>query len=158
MYSFRKAHFATWVQRIYHVNTHTWFPPQIVNIKCHKAQIQIPCFLDILWTMLIKKLRKIMNLNFLFLHATEGDNTGATGSIEQNLTFMIPWACKGKIPFSILIDTAQFWLLPLNYHCFHSQEHKLPESELDGPGQSPFCKDSGLLLPMKTNQVIMGSN
>lgn len=40
-----------------------------------------------------------MNLNFLFLHETEGDNTRAPESIEQNLTFIIPQACKGKIPF-----------------------------------------------------------
>lgn len=40
-----------------------------------------------------------MNLNFLFLHAIEGDNTGAIGSIEQNSAFIIPQACKSKIPF-----------------------------------------------------------
>lgn len=110
MYSFREAHFATWVQRIYHVNTHTWFPPQIVNIKCHKGQIQLLCFLDILWTMLIKKLRKIMNLNFLFLHGLKVITPEPLKVLNRTWRLLFPKHAKVKFH-------SKYWLTQLSSDC-----------------------------------------
>lgn len=97
MYLFRKANSATWVQSIYLVNTHTWFLLQIVNSKSHKGQIQIVHFSGIFFeTPLIKKLRQIMNLNFLYPHASKCENIWALEVLNRLCCLL---CAKGKFHF-----------------------------------------------------------
>lgn len=99
-----------------------------------------------------------MNLNFLFLHATEGDNTRAIWSIEQTLRLLFPKQAEVKFHF-------KYWLTQLNSDggvwiitASIVKNTSYPNQNSTEQGNLPLTRTLAVLLPMQTNQVIMGSN